>query len=277
MEKFTEDLYNDMLSQVQRIAITEDTELQKAEQSFYIVETAMLKLREFIAGYEFRDQSEEIHFFKEIKPKFHCELVYLAELIHIETNKPFGGKELVTSFYRQAIQRLQIYFERRHLYYIYYRSGRTAEDKLLFLRETNCVPVVPEDCCDMDRQFSTLGSSCFAKFMGFEKMVGHLYTQIERLENGESQLEPARKHKTVWTDSKAALVELAYALYSRGSVNFGKADIKEIISELEYLFNVHLGNFYRTYLDMSIRKKSRTPYIDSLKESLEHRMDEGLE
>src|SRR5690606_38136338 len=129
---------------------------------------------------------------------------------------------------------------------------------------------------DLDQQFSTIGGSCFAKFMGFEKMIGYLLQKINHLENGGKELEAQRKHSSTWTDSKSALVELAYALYCRGSINYGKADIKQIVSELEYLFNIHLGNFYRTYLDIAIRKKSRTPYIDSLKESLERRMDEGL-
>lgn len=276
MIRYTDGLYQEMMTQLQRIAVTEDYELQKAEQSFHIVDTTMIKLRKYIADYSFRDDAEEIRFFKEVKPRFHSELVYLAELIHIETNKPFGSRELVTSFYRQVIERLQIYFERRHLYYVYYRSKRTSEDKLLFLRKTDCLPLIPEDNQDMDPAFSTIGGSWFAKFMGFEKIIGFLLTKIERMEKGGSELATQRKQQSAWTDSKAALVELAYALYSRGSINYGKADIKEIVSELEYLFNIHLGNFYRTYMDISIRKKSRTPYLDSLKESLERRMDEGL-
>lgn len=276
MEKYTEELYTDMLAQVQRIALTQDSELQKAEQAFHIVETTMMRLREYTVGYTFREEHDEIRFFKEIKPRFHCELVYFAELIHIETHKPYGSKELVISFYRQVLQRLQIYFERQQIHYLYYRARRTAEDKLLFLRDTACIPLFHDDCMDLDRQFSTVGGSYFAKFMGFEKMVNHLLHQIERLENGEAMPQPQRNHHTVWTDSKAALVELAYALYARGSLNHGQADIKDIVSDLEYLFHVHLGNFYRTYMDISIRKKSRTPFIDSMKESLERKMDEGL-
>ena len=276
MEKYTGELYRDMMQQVQQLALTSDHELPKAEQCFHIVETAMIKLRDFIYQHTFTDEDKEIRFFKEIKPRFHAELVYYAELIHIEANKPFGSKELVTSFYRQVIQRLQVYFERRHTYYIYYRSQRKAEDRLLFLRKSDCVPVVPEDNLDMDRTFSTIGSSWFSKFIGFERIIEHLLQRIDRIENGGNQLEQPHKHLTVWTDSKAALVELAYALHARGSLNHGHADVKDIITELEYLFNVQLGNFYRTYFDMGIRKKSRTPYIDSLKETLERRMDEGL-
>lgn len=276
MEQYTEKLYAEMLSQIQRMAVTEDTDLQKAEQSFHIVETTMMRLREYITVYTFGDEAEEIRFFKEVKPRFHCELVYFAELIHIETHRPVGSRELVISFYRQVLQRLQIYFERQQIHYMYYRTGRSAEDNLLFLRDTSCVPLFPDDCMDLDRQFSTIGSSYFAKFMGFEKMVSHLSNQVERLEQGDLQLEPQRKYRTVWTDSKAALVELAYALHARGSINHGKADIKQIVSELEFMFGVHLGNFYRTYLDISIRKKSPTPFIDSLKESFIRKRDEGL-
>ncbi|AZI22545.1 hypothetical protein EIH07_05540 [Chryseobacterium taklimakanense] len=36
------------------------------------------------------------------------------------------------------------------------------------------------------------------------------------------------KVKLNWTDSKAAIIELIYALYYRGTFNNGQADIKEI-------------------------------------------------
>lgn len=276
LESFTVKLYQEMEYEIQKIAQTADCEIRKAEQSFHISETHLLRLREFVYAYQFRDSTEEILFFKELKPKIHAELIFYAELLHIETNKPLATKKLVISYYRQVIQRLQIYFERRNLHYLYYRSKRTVEDHMLFLRASDCVPIIPEDSLDLDRAFSTIGSSWFAKFIGFEKMVNYLLNQIEHLKYGPVQIQPERKSNTIWTDSKAALVELAYALHARGSLNHGKAEIKDIVSELEYIFNIHVGNFYRTYLDITIRKKNRTPFIDSMKETLERRMDEGL-
>ncbi|MEP0712451.1 MAG: RteC domain-containing protein, partial [Algoriphagus sp.] len=77
-----------------------------------------------------------------------------------------------------------------------------------------------------------------------------------------------------WTDSKSALIELAYALHSRGAVNHGKSDVKAIITLMESLFNVQVGNFYRTFQSMRGRKKNRTIFLDSLKESLVKRMDD---
>ncbi|WP_057940545.1 RteC domain-containing protein [Algoriphagus resistens] len=77
-----------------------------------------------------------------------------------------------------------------------------------------------------------------------------------------------------WTDSKSALIELAYALHSRGAVNHGKSDVKAIITLMETLFNIQVGNFYRTFQSMRGRKKNRTIFLDSLKESLVKRMDE---
>lgn len=82
------------------------------------------------------------------------------------------------------------------------------------------------------------------------------------------------KSKHQWTDSKSALIELDYALHSRGAVNHGKSDVKMIISNMESLFNVEVGNFYRTFQSVRIRKKNRTIFLDRLKESLEKRMDE---
>lgn len=43
---------------------------------------------------------------------------------------------------------------------------------------------------------------------------------------------------------------------------------------LEESFNVKVGNFYRVFQGQRIRKKSRTTFLDTLKENLIKRMDE---
>lgn len=80
-----------------------------------------------------------------------------------------------------------------------------------------------------------------------------------------------------WTESKAALVELIYALYSSDSINKGRAEIKEITKLFEILFNVQLGDVYHTFLEVRSRKIERTKFLDYLKESLIRRMEEADE
>src|SRR3546814_5605707 len=83
----------------------------------------------------FTSIAAEIRFFKEVKPKFHMEMFYYAELIHILVNKPLGPKKSVIKYYEQLMAQMQAFFKRQHLLYTYYRFGHTDQDELLFVRE----------------------------------------------------------------------------------------------------------------------------------------------
>ncbi len=83
------------------------------------------------------------------------------------------------------------------------------------------------------------------------------------------------KVKVTWTDSKVALVELIYALYSTGSFNNGNADLKSLSFYFENVFNIELGDIYRTYLEIRGRKGNRVKYLDEFRKRLTARMDEA--
>lgn len=69
--------------------------------------------------------------------------------------------------------------------------------------------------------------------------------------------------KIRWTANKIDLVELIYALYHSRCLNRGEIEIKAIIEAFEQLFNVKLGNYYRTYVDIPRRAK-RTKFLCEL-------------
>ena len=48
-------------------------------------------------------------------------------------------------------------------------------------------------------------------------------------------------------------------------------------SACEQIFNIDLGDFYRTFLEIRSRKINQTKFIDKLKESLIHRMGQSDE
>ena len=77
-----------------------------------------------------------------------------------------------------------------------------------------------------------------------------------------------------WTASKTALTELIYALYSHGVFNNGNTDIKLIAKTFEEAFNIELGNFYHTFMELKARKINRTKFLDNLCEALIKKMDE---
>ena len=77
-----------------------------------------------------------------------------------------------------------------------------------------------------------------------------------------------------WTDSKVALVEFIYALYAGKCFNNGNTSLKDIAFCCETLFNIEIGDFYRIFLEIRNRKKSRTQFLDKLKEQIIKMMDE---
>jgi len=77
-----------------------------------------------------------------------------------------------------------------------------------------------------------------------------------------------------WTESKAALVELIYALHSSNSINDGRIDIKAIAELFGSIFSIELGDVYHTFSEIRNRKIEPTKFIDLLKDSLLSKMKE---
>jgi hypothetical protein len=80
-----------------------------------------------------------------------------------------------------------------------------------------------------------------------------------------------------WTGSKVALIELIYALYHQSVFDNGNADIKTIAQAFEITFNIDLGDFYHTFMELKSRKVNQTKFLDNLRETLIRKMDEQEE
>jgi hypothetical protein len=89
--------------------------------------------------------------------------------------------------------------------------------------------------------------------------------------------EVSQKSDVLWTAPKVALIELLYALHSEPTLNYGKAELRQIAVALEKAFNIELGQYHRTFLELRMRKGTRTKFLDSLRDSLLQRMDNADE
>ena len=276
MLSFIEDLYHKMDESLQHIRIEQEGIVQQAESAYRVAERYMLELKQFIFSYTFKDQEEEIRFFKNEKPMFLKEFIYYAEMFYIESRRPVGDSEMQKNYLKENLERIHIYFQRNNHLYTYYRTGKTYLDHVFFLRNAEEIPLQPVYSLDIDPRFSTVYSFKLSKLIAFEQLHDYLQTAIRRLEDASPINNLSKPSKTItWTASKAELIELAYALQSSGVFNFGKADVKQVVSTLEDYFNIRVGNFYRVFQGQRIRKKSRTSFLDSLKENLIKRMDES--
>ncbi|WP_052823423.1 RteC domain-containing protein [Neotamlana sedimentorum] len=68
-----------------------------------------------------------------------------------------------------------------------------------------------------------------------------------------------------------------HSIVRTGVINSGTADIKEEASMCEQVFNIDLGNYYHTFIEIRSRKINNTKFLDKLKESLIDRMEESDE
>lgn len=273
MIKFTTKLNDEMTSTLNKVMMQGSEDYEFAHECYRVIYDIMIKLKNYIQGYQFQDKQEEILFFKEIKPSFHSQLIYYIELMHIQARKPAGNEKAeMIAFLKKRVHGVHLQMENYQHIYMYLRTKRDTDDHLLFLRNSDYFHLIPEDTIDSDLIFSTATSTAVSKLMAWEKLLQYLNDWIENLDSNKPI--PLGDYKLVWTHSKVALIELAYALHSCKALNLGKVDVKQIIQALEKVFNVDVGNFYRVFQSIRIRQGSRTSFLDELTFHLGKRMDD---
>lgn len=272
MEKFTSDLYSKMQVQLQDISQSANDLLYIAEQSYYAVVEYLKELKKFTRDYEFKDMPEEVLFFKEVKPLFLKELVYFMKIFDIESAKPVASQDILKNYYLGWIEQFSNYFEQNRFFYLYYRTEKSHLDHLMFTREPQEIPLMPNYSLDADPGFSNVYSFKLAKIKAFEELTSFLQTHVYRLDNKGDNAEDKAKQRLNFIHSNAQFIELTYGLWKSGA--FGQVTIKEAFEGMQYFFNKKITNYYGYFESMRIRKKNRTPYMDLLKDYVIRHMDE---
>lgn len=115
---------------------------------------------------------------------------------------------------------------------------------------------------ESDPKFCTCHDYTVARIIANDMLEVYLKDELRKLKRTDTEEQKiyTPKVKLNWTDSKSAMIELIYALYYKGSLNNGQADIKEITKYFEVVFNIDLGDVYRSYIEIKNRS-SRTLHL----------------
>lgn len=257
--------------------------LHTAEHGIKITKQILEQLRNLVVDQKFTKVSTEIDFFKNIKPLVFSKLIYFVKLFNIESRRPRSSNKSQSKYLNKHIDKLQNYFNENLEFYHYYRRKATTLDEQYFLRGKADIRLYPDTFHFFtDKQFSTSHDSSVATILAYDMLIIHLKKEIDKLENNNgmetiNSPNPIQSSKLFWTGSKTDLIELIYALQSSGSINSGTADIKEMASVCEQVFNIDLGNYYHTFIEIRSRKSNGTKFIDNLKQSLQKRIEESDE
>lgn len=278
MKLFSESLTLSLNKQLELIPVQKENSALYAEHAIKIMIDGLEKLRTFCLQYKFKHQSEEIDFFREIKPNFASNLIYYNEIYNIETNKPLGSKKAIHKYYTNELTKLTTFFTDNVGFYHYYRTNSRSLDTNYFVRGQYDIKMTLDSYYfQADRNFSTSHDFKVAQIIANDILKEYLETQLENLKK-TALAPPIRLLKNPkWTGTKVELIELIYALHTEGAINNGKSALKEVATFFESAFDIDLGQFNRVFLEIRNRKSERTKFLNSLKSKLIIRMDNADE
>jgi hypothetical protein len=267
-------LLSDGLTDIREKQLPADKRLSTALQ---LIRNFLKQLYEQVKLHPFKDQSEEILFFKTIKPIFLSAKIFEQERYNIDQSKPVGTWEKQLLFYEKELDVIQRFFTHHAYLYKYYRSGLTELDNLYFIRGAEIPSVIVPEFGEPDPVFSTAGDYLFAKFKAFEELRDYILESI-RLSSPDFTKTASNGYQSkplLWTGESINLVELGYGLLDSGQLNNGKAGVNDIFKWLEEHFNVSIGIPARRFVEIKRRKRlSRTRFLDNMRNSVNKKIEE---
>ena len=133
MDTFVLNLEKEIEKKLKKIESADLNILKKSLEASLVLGDAFQKMKEFISTYTFRDEAEEIEFFKVIKPRLFYRLIYYRKIYNIEMNRPVGV-ESQRAYLIDEIKAINRYNAKRSDFVRYYRSGLTHMDSMYYLR-----------------------------------------------------------------------------------------------------------------------------------------------
>ena len=271
MDKFYNETLHKLETAINELEIETDYCIQRIETAVHLIIQSLSDLKQFVLKRGFKNTDEEIHFFKHQKPIIVAKLIYYNAIYKIETKKPNGAKP-VRKYLNEELKKLKRFFDNNLEFYKYYRTNNSFIDDKLFVRGKYDIKLSLDTFYfEADHSFSTSHDYKVAKIIANDLIQVYLEDQLHNTAYRDKSTDLPKLN---WTGSKTAMIELIYALYSQGVFDNGNADIKVIAKTFERTFNLDLGDFYHTFMELKSRKINSTKFLDSLRDALIRKMDE---
>ena len=218
MKQFVIRLEKEYERKLKKIESSDLNILKKSLEASLVLGDAFQQLRNFISTYTFKNEAEEIEFFKIIKPRLYHRLIYYRKVYNIEMNRPVGV-ESQKAYLIDEIKAINRYNTKRSDFVRYYRSGLTHLDSLYYLRGRIDTALYLESFhYERDPMFSTNADFKVAKLLANELLSAYLKGELEALEYVKTaSTDSLPSVRLTWQDSKTDLTELIYLLDSKRS------------------------------------------------------------
>lgn len=262
---------NELENEIQEI---EQTFLNKKAAYFEIIKycrNILEKYRKEIYLNGFPDTSSEIYFFKEQKQLPLTYLVYYSLLYSFSSSLPKGGKKFQESFIEHELNQTNEFFKSESEFVQYMELDHKYMDEFYFTRKYNSATFRKTTLYYRDPKYSTSHDLLLGEFNANKLYLKFLQEQLKGL-NDPYYANGDISTNLEWTETKAALVELIYALHEQKAFNGGKAELKDIAGFFQKVYDFENSDIYRTFSELKSRKKSQTLFLDELSINLSTRM-----
>lgn len=243
MTEFIRTLEKEIEKKLKKIEGSDLNILKKSLEASLVLGDAFQRMRDFVETYAFKNEAEEIRFFKKIKPRLFYRLLYYRKIYNIEMNRPVGV-DSQRAYLDDELVAINRYNNKRSDFIHYYRSGLTHLDSLYYLRGRADTALYLESFhYERDPKFSTNADFKVAKLLANEMLSVYLKGELEALEyvrhkTSDDSLPAVR---LTWQDSKTDLTELIYMLDSKRS--FGNVPLTQLAAYIANVFNIQFDTY----------------------------------
>ena len=221
LKSFCNALINQIEGDLLIIRIDNVESAKWAQSSISYLKNSLGTLNIYIQDHPFRKRSEEIYFFKYVKPIVMGRLIFMCEVHNTEVFRNAPHTEMDKIYLNEELQKINKYFERYKDFYKYYKNDDHSLDTKFFVRSVknrfskNVLPLIIDPVYFYGASdFSTSFDYVFAKLRAMELLKDHLENELEASAlSGNDVLET----KIEFTGTTANFVVMVKVLTDLGS------------------------------------------------------------
>lgn len=271
--------YQQLLSKLEREMekFLELSPLERMRSELSAASQAMAELRAQVEKEGFGSETEEIEFFRSVKPRFQALLIFSTERYSMETGRPLVKGKGMTKFLQSQLDYIDRFFALNGFFYQYYKLEARELDRLYFVRGARADGLVGVELPDLDPGFATIGDYLFSKFIALEKLrelvVGEMQVPVL---SGAGVVRSKKGRELRWTGDSCNLIELVYGIFDCRQVNNGEVDLSDLMDVFEQCFQINLSRYFRRFTEIKRRKSmSKTRFLDEMARVVNKRIEDG--
>ncbi|WEK37937.1 MAG: RteC domain-containing protein [Candidatus Pseudobacter hemicellulosilyticus] len=183
-------LYQNMITEMEQCSQRFTTEKEQIEFCFQTCERNWFQLQQCLTQLQFSNDTEEIWFFKVLKPRFTALLEYYTLVYKAHLFLPDTDPAEVNNFWQKELRFAEKFFHDNSSFYQYYKSGDTELDELYFVRANNDPTQPSHRSYNINPQATTTHDPLLAALIARERYVHYVREKMGRPPEGHPAESP---------------------------------------------------------------------------------------